>query len=554
MYKRPVLITAISVLSGVLFIIEGADFLFAVPLALTPFIFYRRVPKRAVLLLITVILSFTAGSVLASLQLSQYEKTFEAINGRGSVTLRGTVIRKEMTAYGRSCTVALHGLYRTRILITTAKPLRTGSFIRITGTPEPPDPLSNPGCFDEASYYRSLSVVTLIKDAETENTGRDPVFPIRIYYTIMEALWLLKYRMQDVYTSILPGEEGPLLASLAIGTKSLLDPAVREMFQDAGISHVLAISGLHISIVGSVIYKGLKQLHIRKKTAAVLSSSVVFFYAVTISDSVSCRRAVLMYFLVMLSDIIGDGTDLITSLSAACIFISLTDPLSVTQTAFVLSFTAVCLMAVIVSPATECYRSYCVLSWENLHKEIKGNRYKPTAKDDLISSVISSFFIQVSMASITAKYFYSFPLLSCLLNVVILPFLPLLLCLGLLGGLIGTVFPAVSQVVLFPCHLLLYWYELTSSSYSEIPFSQIVTGDIPMIKICLSIAAVQILSCMLRHRIRQMFVLRFTRIPWKKQKVCPPFGDRKTLIAAAIISASIIVMMSSPAQIGRAHV
>ncbi len=548
MYKRPVLIVAVSMLSAVCAAIYESYYLCAVPFCLIPFAFYRRSVTRAVLLTVTIMLAATAGFLSGTLRLSEYNDVSSEILSSEGAQIYGRVTGKGLTDHGVRHQITLRGRRRLRVTSTIENALPLGSKISIKGDAEKPEVQRNPGCFDEASYYRSLSTVCQIKNADIHKTCEKDFILIRLYYDFMELLWCLKYRMQEVFTASLPGEEGPLLASLTIGTKSLLDPEVKEMFQNAGISHILAISGLHISIVGSVIFKLMKRVGIRIRTAAVTSSVFVFFYASSISDSVSCRRALVMYLILMASDIVGDGTDTITSLSIVSVYICLSDPLAVGQTAFALSFAAVFLLAMTALPATECYRSFCVLRWENRHKELKGNRYKPTAKDDLVSSIIFSFFIQISMAAISAKFFYNFPLLSCLLNVVILPFLPYVLCLGLSGGLVGLAFPSLAKVILFPCHLILYWYEMASSSYSDLPFTDIVTGDIPLIKIVLCLLIVYTVSRIFRHESRRMFIRRFTRIPWQKNEVFPLFGSKKSSAAICLLSFSVICLLAFPAQ------
>ena len=546
MYKRPALIAAVSALSAVCTILYSCYILIAVPFCLIPVIFYRRKSKRALILLVSVFVTFAAGLLSAASAVRAYEDAGKQILSSENITLLGTVCRKEQTSYGTKITVNLLGQRHIRVTVLSDDEPALGTIVRIKGSPKAPEVQRNPGCFDEASYFKSLSIVSEIKDAEIEASGIKASFFKRAYYQILEILYRLKYRMQDVFTAALPGEEGALLAALCIGTKNLLDTEVKEMFQSAGISHILAVSGLHISIAGAFIYKLLKRLQCKVTTSAVLSLIFVFFYSVTISDSVSARRALLMYAVIMISKIIGDGCDIITSLSLVCIILTILDPLSVIQTAFALSFGAVFMLSLTASPATECYHSYCVLKWENTHKEIKGNRFKPTAVNDLITSLVFSFFIQISMAALTAKYFYSLPLLSCILNILILPLLPFVLFLGLLGGLLGTIFLPIAEVMLFPCHLILYWYELSSSSYSSLPLTNIVTGEVSTLKIILCLLSACAMAFIFKRQSRKMFERRFTRIPWKKNLAFPLFGSRKSSFAVAALSASILLLLSIP--------
>ena len=544
MYKRPLLITAASALSAVCIILYHFYILIAVPFCLIPVIFYRRKSSSAFGLAIVVFTVFAAGLFQAAADTKAYENASARILSSELVTLSGSISRKEKTDYGTRVTVRLRGQRKLKVTALVDYELPLGTKIRIVGNPQLPAVQRNPGCFDESSYLKSLSIITQLKDAEITPTGEKLFFLSKVYYQVLESFYRLKYRMQDVFTAVLPGEEGSLLSALCIGTKSLLSPEVKEIFANAGISHILAVSGLHISIIGAMIYKLLKKLKRTVRTSAVVSFIFLFFYSVTISDSVSCRRALLMYAVIMISDIIGDGCDIITSLSLVCIILCLTDPLAVSQTAFTLSFASVFMLSLTAVKATECYHSYCVLRWENRHKEIKGNRFKPTAVNDLITSLLFSFFIQIGMAPISSSYFYCIPLLSCILNVLILPLLPFVLFLGLIGGLVGIIFLPLTEILLFPAHLILYWYEFSSSAYAAFPFTNIVTGDVSWLKVILCLSSAYAMSVIFDREIQRMFERRFRRIPWKKNQVFPFFGSRNSSFAIAALSASIIIILA----------
>ncbi|MGN0241388.1 MAG: DUF4131 domain-containing protein, partial [Candidatus Weimeria sp.] len=230
MYKRPVLLAAVSALSAVFAVLYGYRVLIAVPFCLIPVIFYRRKCKRAIILMISVFAVFLAGLFSALSSQRAYDEAGEQILSAENITLLGTVKRKERTSYGTRITVNLLGERNLRVSVLSDEEPALGTVVRIKGKPRAPEAQKNPGCFDEASYYRSLSIVSDIKDAKIESAGRDNFFIAGAYYRILEALYRLKYRMQDVFTAALPGEEGALLAALCIGIKNLLDPEVKVMF------------------------------------------------------------------------------------------------------------------------------------------------------------------------------------------------------------------------------------------------------------------------------------------------------------------------------------
>ena len=214
MYKRPALIAAVSALSAVCTILYSCYILIAVPFCLIPVIFYRRKSKRALILLVSCFVTFAAGLLSAASAVRAYEDAGKQILSSENITLLGTVCRKEQTSYGTKITVNLLGQRHIRGTVLSDDEPALGTIVRIKGSPKAPEVQRNPGCFDEASYFKSLSIVSEIKDAEIEASGIKASFFKRAYYQILEILYRLKYRMQDVFTAALPGEEGALLAAL----------------------------------------------------------------------------------------------------------------------------------------------------------------------------------------------------------------------------------------------------------------------------------------------------------------------------------------------------
>lgn len=92
-----------------------------------------------------------------------------------------------------------------------------------------------------------------------------------------------------------------VLSSMLLGDKSYLDDEIKDLYQVSGISHILAISGLHISIVGMAFYKLLRKRRVSYTAAFVCSAALILSYAVMTGNAVSTRRAVGMFILTMLA-------------------------------------------------------------------------------------------------------------------------------------------------------------------------------------------------------------------------------------------------------------
>ena len=73
-------------------------------------------------------------------------------------------------------------------------------------------------------------------------------------FCLRQVLYDLRGNMARSYENWLPGEESGVMKTLALGERDGLDAEVKSLYQMAGLSHILAISGLHISVVGMAIY------------------------------------------------------------------------------------------------------------------------------------------------------------------------------------------------------------------------------------------------------------------------------------------------------------
>ncbi|MEA1967523.1 MAG: ComEC/Rec2 family competence protein, partial [Thermodesulfobacteriota bacterium] len=142
-----------------------------------------------------------------------------------------------------------------------------------------------------------------------------------------------------------------VLSALITGKKDLLDKKTRNDFSKAGASHVLAISGLHLSVVATLFFYLFNKilslftfLLIRgwsKKGAALLTLIPLLFYAFLSGFSPSTKRAFIMITVFMFSFVAAREADTLNSLAFAGILILFIDPGSIFSISFQLSFAAV---------------------------------------------------------------------------------------------------------------------------------------------------------------------------------------------------------------------
>ena len=332
----------------------------------------------------------------------------------------------------------------------------------------------NEGNFDEKDYYHSLGLVCGVKKCEI-----DDILPGK--FSWLDGLYGIRKAVVEVYENSLPSEERGLLSAIALGEKSELDAKVKDMFLGAGIVHILAVSGLHISLICMGLYKVLRERGVSFVFSGGLASFVAVLYVIMAGMSVSSLRAGGMFVLYMLSQILGENYDMATSLGVLAIVLLVKNPMYITNTGFVFSFCAMGAVFFVAGPLGKMYKDVAEMRKESRVLTLGLTaKHQVSTKDRVLNgifrSLIFSFGITLGMLGVTCYLNYQFPVVSVGLNFLLLPFLPFLLGFGLAGGIVGCFWGVLGEVLLLPCHVILYTYEWVADKASLLPGAIFICG------------------------------------------------------------------------------
>ncbi len=336
---------------------------------------------------------------------------------------------------------------------------KIGQKIEATGKISYFDVSRNPGNFDMRSYYqfKGIDFAVNLEESRLLENGFS-------YYR--EFLYKLREKLQKVYVSLLAEDEYGVLSTMILGDDSLLNEKTENLYQKAGISHILAISGLHISILGMSLYQFLRKRGLSYGFAGIWSFFLVFSYSLMSGMAVSAQRALLMFGLLLLANTRGKAYDSLSSLAFAGLFLLIKNPLICFTASFQLSFTAVA-GAVLFPPALKTL-------WRVEEEKENGRGKKHLA------AIRESFFlclgIQLATIPLILYYFFEIPLYSILVNLLILPLVSGLLLLGILGGFTGLLSLPLSKVFLLPDRLILAFYDQVCTFFQGLPASTLVLG------------------------------------------------------------------------------
>jgi competence protein ComEC len=378
------------------------------------------------------------------------------------------------------------------LLYQTSDDFSIGDILYVNGKVNMFRSAANEGAFDAKSYYFSQKIDFAVKDAAVmlAESAADPV---------PEYLWRLRRKIASIYTEATDAITAGVLSVMILGEKSTLDAEVKELYQSMGISHILAISGLHVSLIGLGIYRFLRRRGMRYGRAFVLSGVLLILYAIMTGNSVSTMRAVGMLFLLMLADVWGRAYDSVNALGAMILVLLWENPFLLEYAGFVLSAAAVLGVATVGNAIQMGERddkiemTRVAITEDGKMEERAAGRLHGAVREDkrdaeksspkrknyawkMLNAAYMGVGIWLFTLPLIAYYYYEIPLYSALLNLFVVPLLKYLILLGAAGAAVGIFGTKMTSIVLFPCRLILDWYDIAASTCLKLPFAKVIVG------------------------------------------------------------------------------
>jgi competence protein ComEC len=252
------------------------------------------------------------------------------------------VERLERTAETREAT----GLLRVTVTEGAAA-LDPGDRVAINSRIRPIRNFNNPGGFDfkRSMAYQGIWGSVFISGKELE------LLEPQVESGILGWIDRVRSEIARLIDQAGLGSEAAVLKALVMGDQSGIAPDIRRAFTRTGTSHILAISGLHITIVASIAFALFRWLLSwipivlraawARKGAAVLTLIPITLYALIAGFSPSTQRAFIMVAVYMLAFLAERETDLMNTLALAALSILMVQPASLFSISFQLSFAAV---------------------------------------------------------------------------------------------------------------------------------------------------------------------------------------------------------------------
>lgn len=462
--KRPVFWILLAFVLGE--VIAVFDLNIAVPCIVLAIIVIRKIIIKAyedmgafVVIFFTLIMGF----MLMSNEITTRNYIYDL--KENTVIVQGKIYKIENTALGTN--IYLKGLEMEngeksvsvkRIFVNTEKipNVKIGNIIKVRGKLRQFEEAANKGNFDSRKYYLSLGFYGKIEAGTIEIINSD-YSGIRqgLYELRMEIIERLEKLCSDNngIFSIINNKNG-IIGAIILGDKTDLDSDIKELYSVSGIAHILAISGLHISFIGMAIYRLLRR-RFRFLFSAAVSIPVVLSFGIMSGFGISTIRAIIMFILKIIGEVLGRKYDAITAISLAGLVLLVQNPFVVCNSGFQMSFGAI-IAIVLILPIVE----------EILNTDNK-----------IIKVLSANFTISLVMNPILAWNYYELPTFSFLLNIVVVPLMSVVIVSSIAGIFCSCIMFGFGKVVIFPGCGILELYTFLCNIINKSSVASIVVGQ-----------------------------------------------------------------------------
>lgn len=306
----------------------------------------------------------------------------------------------------------------------------------------------NKGGFNERKYYYELGIAgRFIKEND------DETFIISKRDIVSTGLYRLKCHCINILDKITSAKYSGIYKGILLGDKSDIESDTRSLYKMAGISHLLAISGLHISLIGYFVYRTLRKI-MSLYPSGIFTFTIILCYENMIGENISAKRAIIMFGVSLLAKLIGRTYDILSALTLAFIVIIYTNPLAIFNSGMLLSFGAILGIILLHTP---------------LMRFIKIN-------NKLISSFLASEMINTIIRPISAYFYYEISMYSSVINIIIIPFMGIIVVCGILGIIIGSVSVHLGSYVIWIGCRVLQFYDFVCRLFLKMPYATRIVG------------------------------------------------------------------------------
>jgi competence protein ComEC len=333
-----------------------------------------------------------------------------------------------------------------------------GDRVHFSGVLEKPEPFETDlgRTFDYAGYLRAHDVSYMISFAEVEVEVSHQANPL------IERLLLFKSIFVEKLLAVLPTPHSGLSVGLLLGVKGSLGEEYEAVFQKTGITHIVVLSGYNIMLV-TVFVMYVLSFFLPRRLKLVFGFLAIALFAILVGLGSSVLRASVMAGLMLLAQFTGRTYDVIRALIIALVLMLIWNPdLLLHDIGFQFSFLAT-LGLVLFSP--------------HLEKAFKKVPTLLGIREFLTATVAAQLFV----TPLLLYHIGSFSVVSVLVNVLVLPMVPVAMALSFLTGVAGFLSLRLSELLGYAAYLSLAYILEIAKFFAALPFASFAVPAFPFV-------------------------------------------------------------------------
>ncbi|NOZ23026.1 MAG: ComEC/Rec2 family competence protein [Planctomycetes bacterium] len=312
--------------------------------------------------------------------------------------------------------------------------LRYGDEIEFSASIKRPPAATNPGQFDYARFLGRRGIFVLANAGSRDNVR---ILTRNNGTWIKTRLFAVRRAAQAVIERHAGAQTRSILACMLLGHRRAVHGPLADAFIRTGTAHVLAISGLHLMILAGTLWWLLCLTPLNRRLSAVLVLLFVGFFVVITGMRASVQRAGTIAAMMCLGEIVSKRSDTLNSLGAAAVLVLLGNPNEIFSAGFQLTFSAVLGIVCFARPLD----SFLFGGPSFLDRLAVEEKHNPAAewigRYGRGANAVSCAAM-LATAPLVAWHFHIFSPVAILLNLLIFPFLWIIISLGTLEVLAGT--------------------------------------------------------------------------------------------------------------------
>lgn len=447
--KRPLLIVTISYILGIIIgVYFQQSILFILLAGIIGIVFWKIVKKKKIIIIAVCIVPCLLSCLQINNLNNKYNKMYKLDDENIEIT--GTVCSQiKETDYKYSTNIKLENKLKLTVYIDKKEDvskLEYGNKISVIGTYKKPTERRNYKGYDYMKYLKTKKICgSLIVDSEVKLIKTKNVNPI---FAIINKLSLI---FKQNLKKLLSEQEAELEQGILLGDTSDIESDIKDDFRECNLSHMLAVSGAHLSylVLGINTVLSKKSFGIRRRK--ILSIIFILIFMVIVNMSPSVVRAGISTIIAIFATLIYRKQDTYTTISIALLLTLLNNPFAIFDVGLQLSYLATLSIIVFYSKFTQ-------------------KQFNNKVKKYLYESAMLTFSANILILPITIYEFNTIPINSIMSNLLAGPLLGICIILGMFTVIISIILFPVSKLIAFPLQIILKILIKIIELISKIPF------------------------------------------------------------------------------------